>query len=121
MRNDGKQDAERPKPTKGTDGRFLPGNNGGGGRPLGSRNKLSEAFLEALASDFDQHGKDVIERVRTEEPAAYLRTIVAIVPKRLEFDTPTDAEKLTDDQLEAIIRSEMAAKGTPLPRSKARH
>lgn len=35
-------------------GRFLTGN-GGGGRPKGSRNKLGEQFLEALAQDFAEY------------------------------------------------------------------
>jgi len=30
----------------------------------GARNKLSESFLDALADDFDTHGRDVIAKVR---------------------------------------------------------
>jgi hypothetical protein len=32
----------------------------------GSRNKVSEKLLEALALDFEAHGQDVIEKVRAE-------------------------------------------------------
>ena len=42
------------------------------GRPKGSRNKLSESFLKALADDFDANGPGVIERVRKERPHDYL-------------------------------------------------
>ena len=45
------------------DTRFQPGNPGGPGRPLGSKNKLSESFLQALAEDFEKHGKDAIRRI----------------------------------------------------------
>jgi len=76
---------DKPAPSQGSDGRFLSGNNGGG-RPRGSRNKLSEAFIEALSADFAEHGKDVIARVRQEEPAAYLRTVASLMPKKLEFE-----------------------------------
>jgi hypothetical protein len=32
-------------------------------RPKGSCNKLSDAFLQALADDFEAHGKGVVEKV----------------------------------------------------------
>ncbi len=38
------------KPEQDAKGRFIPGNNGGNGRPKGARNKLGEDFLEALLS-----------------------------------------------------------------------
>jgi hypothetical protein len=43
------------------------------GRPKGACNKLSEAFLQALADDFDANGAEVIERVRQERPHDYLK------------------------------------------------
>jgi hypothetical protein len=61
-----------------TTGRFLPGNSGNGGRKVGSRNQYSEAFLTAFAKDFDQHGVEVIERVRTESPNEYLKAAVKL-------------------------------------------
>jgi hypothetical protein len=45
-------------------GRFLTGNTGGPGRPMGSRNRLSEAFLAAVDADWSQHGNAVLARVR---------------------------------------------------------
>ena len=35
-----------------------------GGRAKGARNKLSVAFLEAFAADFEEHGAEVIKIVR---------------------------------------------------------
>ena len=37
--------AEKTKPAQDASGRLLPDNNGGPGRPKGSRNKLGEAFV----------------------------------------------------------------------------
>ena len=48
------------------------------GRPKGSRNKLSDAFLQALADDFEAHGKWVVERVRTERPQDYLKIVASV-------------------------------------------
>ena len=38
----------KPKPAQDEKGRFVPGNNGGAGRPKGSRNLLGEAFIADL-------------------------------------------------------------------------
>lgn len=65
---------------RGPDGRFLTGNNGGK-RPKGSRNKLSEAFLSALACDFQEHGADAIEAMRRTDPKAYLQIVAVVTAK----------------------------------------
>jgi hypothetical protein len=51
-------------------GRFLTANNGGG-RPKGSRNKLTDQFLGAIADDFAEHGAEAIAKVRLSDPATY--------------------------------------------------
>ena len=46
---------------------WVPGESGNPrGRPLGSRNKLSEKFILALHDDFEEHGSAVIQQVRQE-------------------------------------------------------
>src|SRR5262245_36762420 len=56
-RNNGKSTGYGKPPVE---HQFKPGNPG---RPKGSRNKLGEAFIQALAEDFERHGAEVIERV----------------------------------------------------------
>jgi hypothetical protein len=88
------------------DTRFKPGQSGNpAGRPKGSRNKVSEKLLEALATDFEAHGKDVIEKVRADRPADYLKIVALLVPKQMEIDdlrSNRKAEDLSDDELAAI-------------------
>jgi hypothetical protein len=88
------------------DTRFKPGQSGNpAGRPKGSRNKISEKLLEALAIDFDAHGKDVIEKVRADRPADYLKIVASLVPKQMEIEdlrSSRKAEDLSDDELAAI-------------------
>jgi hypothetical protein len=89
-------------------GRFLPGNNGGTGRPKGARNKLGEAFLDALHEDFNEHGQAAIVQVRTEKPDQYLKVIASILPRDLNVNiNPND--EMTDEQLIERIRSLDAA------------
>jgi len=42
-----------------------------------------EIFCEALLADFEQHGDAAIERVRAENPLAYLKLIAALVSNEI--------------------------------------
>jgi hypothetical protein len=63
---------------------FQPGNNANPkGRPKGSRNKVSEDYVAALAADFEANGVEVIVRLREEDPRAYIKCVADLVPKDL--------------------------------------
>ena len=74
------------------DTQFKPGHPGGPGRPKGSRNKLSEAFIKALSDDFEKEGMATVEKVRIEKPEAYLNTIGRLMPKLMELSGPDGSE-----------------------------
>ena len=66
------------------DTQFKPGKSGNPhGRPVGSKNKLSEDFLQALTENFAKHGQQAIARVLEDEPAQYLKIIAGLMPKEL--------------------------------------
>ncbi len=71
---------------------------GNPGRPKGARNKLGEAFIEALHASFEKDGKSAIDRVIADEPAQYLRVIASLMPKQLELKETTFSE-LSDADL----------------------
>lgn len=72
------------------------------GRPKGSRNKLGEAFIDALQADFTEHGKQAIVQVREERPHEYLKVVASILPK--ELNVKTDAlNEMSDDDLAGIL------------------
>lgn len=71
----------------------------GPGRPKGSRNKLGEDFITALAEDFEANGVAVIQAVRDKKPEVYLKVVADLLPKDLNlnvnhFDTMTDEQML---------------------------
>src|SRR4051812_40186238 len=74
--------APLPVATRDEQGRFLTGNSGGG-RRKGSRNKLTEQFLDIIADDFAEHGAEAIAKVRTNDPATYLKIVGSLVPREL--------------------------------------
>lgn len=82
---------------------WKPGQSGNpSGRPKGSRNKLGEAFLEALHEDFQEHGKVAIEACRAEKPDAYLKVIASILPKQAEIKID-NYEHMDDGQLRSAL------------------
>ncbi len=78
-------------------GCFLTGNSGGG-RPKGSRNKLGEQFLEALAQDFTAHGHEAIVACRKEKPTEYVKVIAGLLPKELMV-RKDPADELSDEEI----------------------
>jgi hypothetical protein len=73
-----------------------------GGRAKGARNKLSVAFLEAFAADFEANGAEVIKIVRVEKPAEYLKTAAYLMPKEFEI-TENHLMEIPDDELDVFI------------------
>lgn len=64
---------------------WQPGESGNpAGRPRGSRNKLAGQFVDDLYRAWLDHGVEVIERVRVEDPATFLKTVAAVLPKEFE-------------------------------------
>lgn len=76
------------------DTQWKPGQSGNpAGRPKGARSKLSEAFLNVLADDFEANGQAAIEKLRDENPAQYANVIAKLMPKLMELTGP-DGEAL---------------------------
>lgn len=80
---------------------FQPGNPG---RPKGSKNKLAEAFTQAMHDDFMEHGPIVIATVRAEKPDQYLKVIASLIPKDHNI-TVNSADELTDAELAERVRN----------------
>ena len=60
------------------------------GRPKGSRNKLGEAFIAALADDFEVHGPQAIAECRKKAPHKYLSVIAQLMPKEALLEIKND-------------------------------
>jgi hypothetical protein len=99
--------------------------NPGRAKQKGARDRLSAAFLNDFADDYDAHGKAVIETVRGKDPVAYMRLAAALLPTKVEI-TESPFDGLTDEQLDAYMDEmnngllERAAKGDPEAIERAR-
>jgi hypothetical protein len=85
-------------------GQFIVGHTGMGGRPKGARNKLGEAFIQALYDDFNEHGIAAVEKVRAEKPDQYLKVIASLLPKDVNLNVNSEIE-MSDDELIDRIRA----------------
>jgi hypothetical protein len=75
-------------------GRYLKGIPGGPGRPVGSRNKLSQDFLGDLQEDWGQHGTDILRIVREKFPEIYFQSMVKLAMiHRIELGQPQAFER----------------------------
>ncbi len=99
-------------------GRFITGNNGGG-RKLGSRNKLTTEFLDDLYAKWQKHGPDVLERVIRDDPAAFLRTVAQILPKEIDVNAGSEFDGMENVSYILQKGAEQAGPEAALPLAKA--
>ena len=83
-------------------GRFVNGGKPGPGRPVGSRNKLGEAFIEDLRDVWNRRGIDVIERCADEDPAALLRVVASLMPRDINLSVGLDVASFARTFQEAV-------------------
>jgi len=89
---------------------YKPGQSGNpAGRPKGARNKLGEAFIEALHESFQKRGAAAIEAVIDEKPDQYLKVIASLLPKDVNLNITDDTSEMTDDELAERIQRLTAA------------
>ena len=75
---------DKPAPEKDpVTGRFLPGNNGGPGRPKGSRQKLSDQFFHDLAEAWQTKGQVALQEMIAERPHEFVKTIAGLQSKEI--------------------------------------
>jgi hypothetical protein len=82
------------------------------GRPKGSRNKVSEAFLRELYELWEKQGANLINKVALKDPATIIRVTAQLVPK--EFQVSTDKEDPFLTFLEMMEERDKAEKAMKL-------
>jgi hypothetical protein len=66
-------------------------------------NRLTEAVISALLRDFSKHGEKAIAKVRRTQPAAYLKCLALLVPRKHKVEHSNPLKAMTDEQLDQAI------------------
>jgi hypothetical protein len=69
----------------------------------GCRRKLTDAFIRTLARDWQAHGKAVIKRVRADNPLAYFKGMLSLVPKDVSVEGDIKQALLKTEPLSATV------------------
>jgi hypothetical protein len=78
------------------------------GRPVASRQKLTDKFIKDLAEHYDKEGMRAIERVAEDNPLGYLQIVCRLLPKDVTLTVSTDlSSALPQDQLKRIAEAWM--------------
>ena len=94
---------------------WKPGESGNpAGRPKGSRNKLSEEFVNELYADWCQHGSEVLKTVRETRPEVYVKVVASLLPRKVEAEIsgPTHEDRVAE---RARLIAEYEEKHGPVP------
>jgi hypothetical protein len=79
------------------------------GNPHGNRHHtrhlLNQEFMQALLLNFRHQGKEAIEKVARNQPAAYLKILALLVPREMKVEHSGGVKAMTDEQLEAGIEA----------------
>jgi len=84
-------------------GKFEPGNTFGTGRPRGSRNRLSNAFVLDLHAEWERSGPAALKLMAMERPHEFCKLVGMLLPKELQLEQSHVVSDLSDEDLGALI------------------
>ena len=86
---------------------FKPGQSGNPkGRPIGSRNKLGQDFINDAHQLWQEGGIAALRRMRDEEPSKFCVMIAGLIPHQLKLEVEHSIAGLSEDELiERLIES----------------
>jgi hypothetical protein len=68
-----------------------------GGHGKGARNKMSQAFLEAFAAEWEARGAECLRVMAIEHPSDFVKIAVSLLPKEFEI-TQTQLMEIPDER-----------------------
>jgi hypothetical protein len=97
--------------TKTNNGQWKPGQSGNlQGRPIGSRNQFSAAFMQDLAAVWAEHGRETMVATAKVSPEAFFATCARLLPRDVAISIQAQAPILDAGDL-AILRAIREASG----------
>ena len=72
------------------------------GRQRGSRNGMSEAFLEDLRMTWEKYGARALEACAIEDPTGFVRIVASLLPKHVDLSVGVDAAQFVTNFRQAL-------------------
>ena len=86
-------------------GHFLPGNSGGG-RPKGSKDKVSQKLVNLMTDLMDRRGEELLERIADSNPSDAMAILTRIIPQaelqRIYSDNSDEEQQLKDISIRLV-------------------
>jgi hypothetical protein len=90
--------------TRTANGQFRPGVSGNAtGNVHRSRHALNADTIREMHKAFREGGAAAIRKVMKNQPAAFLKLLVLLIPRELKVEQNQSVKSMTDEQLEAAI------------------
>lgn len=93
-------DTASPTSDRQANGRFAPGH--AGGRPLGSRNRVSRKVIVEILRDFDAHKQVLLDRLRSSYTPSYFNTLARMMPHMAQIEV-SEFEDYSDAQAARVV------------------
>ncbi len=90
--------------------KFQKGNKLGAGRPRGSRDKITQAFLNDLEAHWRKNGKSALDEALKKAPESYVKVVASLLPKDVNLNTNVGETFL--EILKAIDEKRLGASGS---------
>jgi hypothetical protein len=74
-----------------------------GGSPEAMRRVVNKAFLQSMRKAWDKYGDKALEKCAKNQPAAFCKMYVLLVPREMKVEHSPGVASLTDEQLETAI------------------
>jgi hypothetical protein len=74
-----------------------------GGSPEALRRVVNKAFLTDMRKAWDKHGIKALEKCAKNQPAAFCKMYVLLVPREMKVEHSPGVASLTDEQIETAI------------------
>lgn len=95
--------------TKTNNGQWKSGQSGNlQGRPVGSRNQFSNAFMSDLAAVWAAHGRETMEATAKVNPEAFFATCARLLPRDVAISIQTQAPILDAGDLQILKAIKLA-------------
>jgi hypothetical protein len=65
-------------------------------RPKGARSKLSDAFIQAISTDFEEHGLKALVEMREKRAGDYIKVVASLLPRDAKLELQTRNLGLVD-------------------------